>query len=518
MPGPSKGGSIAAIFNGLYTVLTEPIFSGVLPALIAEPSVECRALSTRDESVGEFISRRYGKAVADNLLSALFHGIYAGDIYKLSARTLLPRLWYLEGRDQDGNGINTEMLELFFRQQSLLSYDWVRFHNRYLGDAGDERLFSMQQMRFAGMSIYSFVNGLQRLSTLLENTLRENSNISIRTSTPVQHLQFDKSTREFNILTAGSSEPEPTKYDYIVSSVSPKILHDILEPSTTETPPSTPPDLLNALTRRPSSVNVMVINLYYHNPSLPIPAGFGYLIPRSIPVDQNPERALGVIFGSETAGLRGKDAMQEQIMPWHMPNTPFPLEKARKSWADAAMRDKGMSEDDARAEAERSVKEQPEVVQMGQDTASGTKLTVMMGGHWWDGWREEDLPSPDEAIEMAKSLLARHLKLTEQPIVAKAKLQRDCIPQYQVGYREDMARTHRAMLSAFGGRMKVAGTWWQGGVGVNDCVKKARETSTSIREGWDDTTGLEGWEENEKWILRDRRSGKSVWDPLMKSP
>lgn len=522
LPGPSKSGRIASIFSSLYTIFTEPLFKGVLPALIAEPSVECRAMITRDESIGDFISRRYGKAIADNLLSALFHGIYAGDIYKLSARTLLPTLWYLENRDQDGNGINTEMLELLFRQHSLMSYDWVRFHNRYFKDHGlSETAYGFHQMKFSKMAVYTFVNGIQQLSNMLENALRSNPNITIQTSSSVTNLEFEKTNRKFSVRTAAPMEGEMSQYDYVVSSLSPRGLRSILSaPTQPDASSSSNPaslDLLNALDHSPGSVNVMVVSLYYQNPRLAIPPGFGYLIPRSIPVDQNPERALGVIFGSETAGLRGKEAMQMQVMPWHLPNSPFTIEKARRSWVEAAINDKNMSEEDAKAESLKAVKEMPEEVQMGQDTASGTKLTVMMGGHWWSDWPEADLPSPDEAIEMAKSLLARQLKITEQPMLAKARLQKDCIPQYQVGYRDDMARIHHTMLSAFEGRLKVAGTWWQGGVGVNDCVKKARETSTSIREAWDDTTGLEGCTEKEKWILRDGRTGKSVWDPMMKS-
>jgi len=528
MPGPSGSGTLAAIFGGLYTVLTEPIFNGVLPAVLSEPSIECRAPNTRDESVGDFISRRYGKAVADNLLSALFHGIYAGDIYKLSARTLLPMLWYFEGRDQDGNGINTEVLELFVRQQNLLSYNWVRYHNRYINDNGDERFYQTLQRRFAGMSIYTFVNGLQQLSTLLEKELRKNSNVTIQTSAPVQHLEFEKSNRKFTVSTKGNSESETMKYDYVVSSLGPGALHSILQEPTTKTtqsststsasasPTSTPPDLLNALTHRPTSVNVMVVNLYYQNPTLPIPRGFGYLIPQSIPIDQNPERGLGVIFSSETAGPRGPSATQLAIQPWHLPNPTVTLETARKAWIDLAIRHKNMTSTEAQSRVDEAIPSTPQTIQIGQDTAPGTKLTVMLGGHWWSDWSPSDIPSPDDAIILAKSLLARHLKITDEPLLAKAKLQRNAIPQYQVGYRDDMARIHRAMVSAFDGRMKVAGTWWQGGVGLNDCVKKARETSTCIREGWDEHTGLEGWTENEKWILRDRRTGRSVWDPLMK--
>ena len=45
-----------------------------------------------DETIHEFVSRTLGKEVADNLISAVLHGIYAGDCRKLSVRACMPIL------------------------------------------------------------------------------------------------------------------------------------------------------------------------------------------------------------------------------------------------------------------------------------------------------------------------------------------------------------------------------------------------------------------------------------------
>ena len=45
-----------------------------------------------DETIHEFVSRTLGKDVADNLISAVLHGIYAGDCRKLSVRACMPIL------------------------------------------------------------------------------------------------------------------------------------------------------------------------------------------------------------------------------------------------------------------------------------------------------------------------------------------------------------------------------------------------------------------------------------------
>jgi protoporphyrinogen/coproporphyrinogen III oxidase len=163
------------------------------------------------------------------------------------------------------------------------------------------------------------------------------------------------------------------------------------------------------------AVSVMVVNLYYDESDLIPLRGFGYLIPRSIPDHQNPERALGVIFGSDSS--------------------------------------------------------------VGQDTAPGTKLTVMIGGHWWDGWAESDLPDHDTAVTMARSLLERHLGIKKVPCVARSQLNRNAIPQYTVGHLSRMEDLSQFVREEFNHRLTLAGNWYNG-VGVNDCIQQAYLSAT----------------------------------------
>lgn len=79
----------------IFKVLTEPVFKGIITGVLRDISAG-RNKNWKDESVGSFISRRFGPSLADNILSAVYHGIYAGDIYQLSARSLFPALWLTE--------------------------------------------------------------------------------------------------------------------------------------------------------------------------------------------------------------------------------------------------------------------------------------------------------------------------------------------------------------------------------------------------------------------------------------
>lgn len=169
----------------------------------------------------------------------------------------------------------------------------------------------------------------------------------------------------------------------------------------------------------------MVVNLYFKDPNVLPERGFGYLIPHSVPYDQNPEAALGVVFDS--------DAIH------------------------------------------------------GQDTAPGTKVTVMLGGHWWDGF--DAYPDEEEGAAMAMSVLRRHLKIDEEPEYVNVNLQRECIPQYTVGHESRLMTAHQDLMSGFKGKLMVAGNSYEG-VGLNDCVRSARDVVMSIKDG-KVATGLE---------------------------
>lgn len=194
------------------------------------------------------------------------------------------------------------------------------------------------------------------------------------------------------------------------------------------------------------SVSVMVVNLFYTNPHLLPVRGFGYLIPRSIPYEQNPERALGVIFDS--------DAIR------------------------------------------------------GQDTATGTKITVMLGGHWWDGWSV--YPDEEQGLSMARSILRRHLNIHDEPVAVNVSFQKDCIPQYTVGHHQRLRDLHSGLLKEFNGLLKVAGNSYSG-VGVNDCIRGGlKVVSTVVTPLSQPQTGLERILEAPQWVQVPKRRRMAI--------
>lgn len=468
-----------------------------MSGLLGETFVSPRSSILEDESVGRFLTRRFGKNIADNIASAFFHGIYAGDLYQLSARTLLSSAWYLEG-DEPRNelGVLVQMVLQGLGREMLIPGRMARYfmmeQHEQSGEFEPKREALKSLLRRS--SVYTFKRGLGELTTSLESALAQNPNVKMLTSSHVKRVQFNRDEKYLQVEC--SRQPQglvDTKYDYVVSTLGPNTIRDSLK--------ETDGSVSSACTDSKSAVSVMVVNLYYSNPSLipPSHAGFGYLIPRSVPYEQNPERALGVIFSSETSG-NSREAREEKLR--YMIES-LELEQAQQNnggdSTGAETKTKRSNVDNKtdnsvekpRSHVEQLLKDFEQEHGQGQDTAPGTKITVMMGGHWWSGWKPDELPGEGEAVEMAQSLLKRHLGINEVPEVAKARLNRDCIPQYTVGYHGRMKTIHEALARDFQGRLKVAGPWWQGAVGVNDCVQKAREIAWSIEHQWDDKTGLE---------------------------
>ena len=460
MPAPLPGVNLlTSIAKNVLNVLQEPIFTGAIGGLLREASVAARPNYIQDESVGHFVTRRFGRHVADNIVSAVLHGIYAGDLYELSTRTIFPLFWHLE--QISDVGIVGAITQQMWVGESLLPYDDIEFmmHSGSI-DVSTDAVKALAE-KLEGSSVYTFKKGLGQLANKIEAGLRENENVEIDRITAA--LAFNSKTKQFRVSNADCqkrvSEKNARQYDYVVATIPPPQLsqalrdHDITR---SNSPDSSFAEMLNRLQASTRTVNVMVVNLFYRNTNLIPAAGFGYLIPRSIPIVQNPERALGVIFGSETS--RGSS------------------DKPRD----------------------------PHQGTTGQDSAPGTKLTVMLGGHWWSSWSASDLPDEESAVEMAKAVLERHLRITDIPVIAKARMQWNAIPQYEVGHHARMDRLHRDLSREFDGRLKVVGSAYQG-VGVNDCVKAARKASFDIREGLDERTGLEIFGQERRWALFNRR-------------
>lgn len=176
MPEPSQG-----IYAIAWKMLTEPVFKG-MHRLLFEYKRPRRPAELDDESVGSFLARRTGGTdIPDNLVSAVFHGIYAGDIYKLSAKSIMPSQWGMEGA---------------FGSISAGISQMAKFKNATAEDADLEEkerssFTDNERAIINETSVYTFRRGIGTLSEALDSSLRNNPNVKIKLGEDVGKIEYD---------------------------------------------------------------------------------------------------------------------------------------------------------------------------------------------------------------------------------------------------------------------------------------------------------------------------------------
>ncbi|KAI9593176.1 hypothetical protein BDF19DRAFT_448833 [Syncephalis fuscata] len=110
---------------------------------------------------------------------------------------------------------------------------------------------------------------------------------------------------------------------------------------------------------------------------------------------------------------------------------------------------------------------------------NATRLTVMMGGRYRWSQQQLDHVSEDEFLEQALLTVRKHLGITDQPMHTLVSIQRQCIPQYQVGHADQLHALHRDLPQLSHGRLAVTGASYTG-VSINDCIWHAEQLANRI--------------------------------------
>lgn len=417
IPAPAPPNTAFLIFLGhvlkiAYTILTEPVFKGVPTALVKiassvrksnkkvlaavrngeaiKPSLRAAIADYKDISAGEFAQRLTGSTdLVNNMLSALFHGVWGGDVWKLSAPETTFQAVYFKYGQQGPPSIFKPVKE----------HDLESITDLY---ERNPTLVKMMTKYGPNCSYIGFHNGFGTLSDALADALKTNPKVTIKTGASVTAIQYESAKDKAVVHLAA----ETHTYDKVISSLYSGTLANLTG------------DSLPAL-KKSTAVTIQIVNLWYPDPTLTSRnPGFGYLIPQTVPAKHNPHAALGVIFDSDRDKVAGS----------------------------------------------------PEYT-----NAPGTKLTVMLGGHYWDSFTPEQLPTADEAIAMAIDTVEHQLGIpATTPVYTSTKLCRDCIPQHVVGHRARMGQAHTELYEAFRGTLAVVGGSYTS-PGVLPTLKAARD-------------------------------------------
>ncbi|KAF4464992.1 protoporphyrinogen oxidase [Fusarium albosuccineum] len=350
-----------------------------------------------DESVSDWLySITNSRKGVGTLASAMMHGIYGGDIDKLSARCVLDRIywgWYLPDP-----GLGRRAMPML--EQDILES---------LGK--DEQIQKMTSMPKGALLDFG-ESGMEALPQALGAALRDQPNVTIKTSERVRRLSYDQTNKRVKI-TGSKSRELPQSFDKVISTLSGQDLARLTQ------------DKLPSLAAM-RSASIMTVNLWFPQENLK-PPGFGYLIPNTVDPELNPEHALGVFFDSD-------------------------------------------------------------VQTRSKDEPAGTKLFVLMGGHYYDRPGVTP-PTEEEAIVQARNVLERHLGIPrDAPCHAVSRLAKECIPQHDVGHHERLVSARRELNENFGGRLAVAGGSFNR-IGAVASLRSGYDIATETQSGLD-ATGL----------------------------
>ncbi|RLV94554.1 Protoporphyrinogen oxidase [Spathaspora sp. JA1] len=268
----SESGDIVEIPNSISTlfkflskvsVVDPKLVWGVLKEPFVKPKVE-------DETIEEFIKRRFGSSiVSDNVVSAVIHGIYAGDVAKLSVGSIFPGLKQIE---QESGSIIRHLFKKKKSQTQTISPELKKYEELVSPQANFTTLLS--DLKNAPM--ITLQHGLGTLPCKLTEYLTNTNNITFHYNTPVIEIDPVKG------IVNGQ------KYSHIRSTINTHSVGNSL--------PSTNP-LIPHLTSI-NYVNVFLCNVYTKQKIIP-DSGFGFLVPTFGKSSANPQALLGVIYDSE---------------------------------------------------------------------------------------------------------------------------------------------------------------------------------------------------------------------------
>ncbi|XP_017466964.1 PREDICTED: protoporphyrinogen oxidase [Rhagoletis zephyria] len=272
-------GQLCMLPNSLSGVFkTLPPFS---KPLISQITQDLRAgrkkLKFADESIYDFVERRFGAELANYAISPLICGICAGDAKEISVRFLMNDLFE---KEQKWGGIIKGMLfeKLFGKKQNTaIEGIFAEAMPRLYEKAREEK-----------WSMYRVPDGLETLPRTLSNHLR-GKNVNIQLSAECREITFSRNGVKMNV------KGRDIDLKHVISSLPSYKLASCVK--------NQHPSLAALLMSIPY-VDVAVVNLQYNTEELFKMKAFGFLVP---PIERLP--ILGVIFDSCCFDMEGNTVL-----------------------------------------------------------------------------------------------------------------------------------------------------------------------------------------------------------------
>lgn len=216
--------------------------------------------SLPDDSIYNFVERRFGREVADYAISPLICGVCAGDAKEITVKFLMKTLFEWE---QEHGGVVKGMVRTIFKNKNKDSLELSELAKR------------SQEEKW---NVYSLKGGLETFPNTLENYLKEND-VELHLNNKINEILFiDSSSVQLKNETGSVINA-----NHVYASLPAHSLANLLHKQHPK---------LSANLKEIPYVTVGIVNLYFKTDNLIDPA-FGFLVP---PIENS--SILGVVFDS----------------------------------------------------------------------------------------------------------------------------------------------------------------------------------------------------------------------------
>lgn len=411
------GGSLVQVPNSVMLFvkfMLSDVTQGVVPGVLGEAFRKAKT-DAADELIRDFVSRRFGSpALADNILSAVMHGIYSGDVAKLSARATLPLMVAME--QEHGSIIRAMFRKMVSKKPKLVETKFSEntLLGKYASLVSPGSDLELILARLKTFPILRLHNGLQTFPNILSDYLQTQQNITLKYGTPVTELGVD-------------GVVDSQQYDHVRFTLGFKALETLAQGL---------PQLqqLSHTLQGFEYLSIFLANVFLKTQCL-IPDkgnGFGFLVPRR---NANPESLLGVIFDSDTELDTEKFFSGEKTgqVPYH---------KLTLMVGGHYFSSRGIPSNLVNLQVTKKV------------------LSNILGA---------DLSKVNIVVRNESQEQSKLVSLANNDVLISYNLLKDCIPQYNVGFLERTAEVQRLVHEHSGGRVSLGGPC-MGKLGVPDCV------------------------------------------------
>lgn len=402
--------SIPLFLKFLASDVTDGAVTGTITEPFRKPSKE-----GGDESIESFILRRFGSPqMANNIISAIMHGIYSGDVAKLSVNTTLPALAELE--KTHGLVVKAGLSKMFGKKVPKVLNPVLREYEEWVSPGANLEQMSADLKKFPILRLRS---GLQTFPKALAEYLSHDTGVTLHFNTKVTAVDLK------NCALDHTGDGSRAQFDHIRFNAGFKTLQSITNVAD-ETAMKGFQDVEYS--------TIFLANIYTKLKKL-IPKeleGFGFLVPKK---NKNPEGLLGVIYDSCTE-TDGQNFFDESSKPAES------YTKLTLMMGGHFYNERGIPSTSGSLRAAKSVLENI----LGFDTS---KFNIILR---------------DEANTEDKTI-----SLNDDDLLISYNLHRDCIPLYNVGFSENVSSVVNWVGMESHGKVTLGGPN-MGKLGIPDCV------------------------------------------------